>query len=69
MFGSDGFGLLTGRFNAFRLYVSAGAPFVTAVVFEQAGATAALYCIATVGILALNSFALVGLLLKKQPVE
>ncbi len=69
LFGSDGFGLLTGRFNAFRLYVSAGAPFVTAVVFEQAGATAALYCIATVGILALTSFALVGLLLKKQPVE
>ncbi len=67
LFGSDGFGHLTGRFNAFRLYISAGAPFVIAAVYERAGVTAAIYTIISVGLLALIAFLAVGFLLRKMP--
>ncbi len=66
LFGSSGFGHLTGRFNAFRLYVSAGAPFVVAAIFEKGGVEAAVYTIMAVGLLALVSFGLVGLLLRSE---
>ncbi|MEX0954365.1 MAG: MFS transporter [Rhizobiaceae bacterium] len=42
MFGLSGYGALTGRFNLTRLLVAASAPFLTAVILDQGGTTAAL---------------------------
>jgi hypothetical protein len=41
LFGRNGYGAVTGRINAARLFVSAGAPFLTAFLFENAGVQAA----------------------------
>lgn len=42
LFGSAGYGALTGKFNLMRLLVSASAPFVTAVILDRGGTQAAL---------------------------
>jgi hypothetical protein len=41
LFGRNGYGAVTGRINSVRLFVSAGAPFLTAFLFENAGVQAA----------------------------
>ena len=66
LFGSSDYGELTGRINAIRLYVSAGAPFVTAAIFERFGVTAAIYSIIAAGIFALIAFAAIAPLLPKS---
>jgi hypothetical protein len=56
IFGIDGYGALTGRINSARLLVSAAAPFVTAALFEAAGAQAAIAMlgfVATLGVVGL----------------
>ena len=56
VFGLAGYGALTGRFNLTRLLVSASAPFLTAVILDQGGTTAALTSIiiaAIIGVVAL----------------
>lgn len=65
LFGSTGYGQLTGRINAIRLYVSAGAPFVTAAFLERAGVTVAIYALIFTGISSLVAFAAIGGLLRK----
>jgi hypothetical protein len=42
VFGLAGYGALTGQFNLTRLLVAASAPFLTAVILDQGGTTAAL---------------------------
>ncbi|MEZ5812253.1 MAG: MFS transporter [Rhizobiaceae bacterium] len=66
LFGSHGFGALTGRINAIRLYVSAAAPFVTAAVLERAGAVATIYVIVFAGLVALVALGAIGPLLTKS---
>ena len=51
LFGADGYGARTGRINSVRLFVSAGAPFLAAAIFERFGAQAALGVIAAAGII------------------
>lgn len=51
LFGAEGYGALLGKINSVRLFVSAAAPFVTAALFEAAGARAALAMLAFVGVL------------------
>ncbi|MBO6717591.1 MAG: MFS transporter [Rhizobiaceae bacterium] len=61
MFGATGYGALTGKFNLVRLLISAGAPFLTAVIIERGGTTAALASIvvaATIGVAALVGIAI-----------
>lgn len=65
LFGSTGYGALTGRINAVRLYVSAGAPFITAAIFERSGAVITIYAIVFTGISALLAFVAVGPLLRR----
>lgn len=50
LFGTAGYGALTGRINQVRLFVSAAAPFVTAALFERLGVGAALGAIIFVGV-------------------
>lgn len=60
LFGRQGFGAFSGRINAVRLYVSAGAPFVVAWLFEHGGAHAALAALivaGSIGVLALGMVA------------
>lgn len=66
LFGSKGFGALTGRINSTRLFVAAAAPFVTAAIFERTGAAAAIYTIAIVGILSFVAFAAIAPLIGKS---
>lgn len=66
LFGSHGYGALTGRINAVRLYVSAAAPFVTAAIFERAGAVATIHVIVLTGLVALVALAAIGPLLTKS---
>ncbi len=64
LFGNSGYGALTGRINGIRLFVSAGAPFVTAAILENGGAIITLYSIVLAGLVALASFAAIGLILR-----
>lgn len=50
LFGANGYGARTGRINSVRLFVSAGAPFLAAAVFERFGAETALAMIAAAGV-------------------
>ncbi len=67
LFGSQDYGALTGRINAIRLYVSAGAPFVTAAIFERFGVTATIYAIIFAGMLGLIAFIAIAPLLRRSP--
>lgn len=49
LFGANGYGARTGRINSVRLFVSAGAPFLAAAIFERFGAQMALGVIAAAG--------------------
>lgn len=63
LFGRQGFGAFSGKINAVRLYVSAGAPFVIAWLFENGGpqaALAALIVAGSIGVLALGSVAVLA---------
>ncbi|MDF1599206.1 MFS transporter [Mesorhizobium sp. YIM 152430] len=51
LFGANGYGARTGRINSVRLFVSAGAPFLAAAIFERFGAQAVLGVIAAAGII------------------
>ncbi len=51
LFGRRGYGAITGRINAARLFVSAAAPFLTALIFERGGALWALGTILAVATL------------------
>lgn len=53
VFGSDGYGGRMGRINSARLVVSAGAPLVTAALFERIGVEAALATITLAGVIGL----------------
>lgn len=64
LFGSLGFGALTGHINAVRLYVSAAAPFITAAIFERAGVEAAIYVVVFIGFIALLAFVALAPLIK-----
>ena len=55
LFGIEGYGALLGRINSVRLFVSAAAPFVTAALFEGAGAEAAIAMLCLVGTLGVLS--------------
>jgi len=50
LFGREGYGALSGRIGSVRLFVSAAAPFVTAILFERGGATIALVAILVIAI-------------------
>ena len=50
LFGANGYGARTGRINSVRLFVSAGAPFLAAAIFERFGAQAALGVITASGL-------------------
>ncbi|WP_047147271.1 MFS transporter [Aquamicrobium sp. LC103] len=65
VFGAEGYGALMGKFNAARLFVSAGAPMITAVFFERAGAFAALATIMLVALAGVASLAVVPPLLRE----
>jgi hypothetical protein len=66
IFGAGGFGLLIGRINAARLIASSAAPFVTAAVFERAGATVAVHAVVLVGLAAATAFAALRPLLRRS---
>jgi hypothetical protein len=57
MFGSEGYGAITGQMSALRLVFSAAAPFLFAVVSEQAGTTIALATTAGLGAIGMAGFA------------
>jgi MFS family permease len=57
MFGSEGYGAITGQMSALRLVSSAAAPFAFAVVSEQAGTTIALAVTAGLGAIGMAGFA------------
>lgn len=51
LFGTAGYGALTGKINAVRLFVSAAAPFLAAALFDRAGAHWTIAMIAAVAVL------------------
>jgi predicted MFS family arabinose efflux permease len=57
LFGSEGYGTVTGQMSALRLILSSTAPFVFAVISEQAGTSAALAVTASLGTLGMLGFA------------
>jgi predicted MFS family arabinose efflux permease len=56
LFGSEGYGTLTGRIAAVRLLASATAPFIFATLMDRAGSTVALGMAATLGAAAMLGF-------------
>jgi len=59
LFGSEGYGTVTGQMAAMRMVLSATAPFLFAVVSEQAGMATALGLTAALGLLGMAGFAAV----------
>ena len=56
LFGSEGYGTVTGKMAAMRLVLSATAPFAFAIMSESAGTSAALAVTASLGALAMLGF-------------
>ncbi|MEB2848178.1 arsenite efflux MFS transporter ArsK [Rhizobiales bacterium RZME27] len=56
LFGSDGYGAITGKMAAARLAVGAGAPFVFAAAMENIGLSAALIANASLGAVSIVAF-------------
>lgn len=64
LFGREGYGALSGRIGSVRLFVSAAAPFITALLFERGGAQLALWAILAVALVSALALARVTLLVK-----
>ena len=64
LFGSRGYGALTGKLSAYRLATSAAAPFLFAVLIERSGPFAALFVAASIGLAGLVSLAALRPLLR-----
>lgn len=62
LFGSDGYGAITGKMAAARLAVGAGAPFVFAVAIENIGMSSALIANACLGAISVVAFVAVAAL-------
>lgn len=60
LFGSDGYGAITGKMAAARLAVGAGAPFVFAVAMENIGLDFALLANACLGVISIAAFVAVA---------
>lgn len=56
LFGTRGYGALSGRINGARLIASAAAPFVTAAIFEQRGVMLAIAAIVVAGLASVAAF-------------
>ncbi len=60
LFGTDGYGAITGKMSAARLAVGAGAPFVFAATMENIGLSFALVANACLGAISIAAFVAVA---------
>ncbi len=67
LFGSDGYGAITGKMAAVRLAVGAGAPFVFAAAMENIGLDFALLANACLGAISIAAFVAVAASARKDP--
>lgn len=68
LFGSDGYGLVTGRMAAARLALGAAAPFVFAAAMERIGIGMSLFATAALGVVGMVAFVYVALTTRRGPV-
>lgn len=68
LFGSDGYGAITGKMAAARLAVGAGAPFVFAAAMENIGLNFALFANACLGAMSIAAFIVVAASLRRRSV-
>lgn len=68
LFGSDGYGAITGRMAAARLAAGAAAPFAFAAAMHQIGIGFSLFATAALGTLGIGAFVLVAIEARRHPV-
>ncbi|MDG3576836.1 MULTISPECIES: arsenite efflux MFS transporter ArsK [Rhizobium] len=68
LFGSDGYGAVTGRMAAARLAAGAAAPFAFAAAMHQIGIGFSLFATAALGTLGIGAFVLVAIEARRHPV-
>jgi hypothetical protein len=68
LFGSDGYGAITGKMAAARLAMAAAAPFVFAMAMEQIGIGLSLFAIAALGTVGMAAFVSVSMATRQNPV-
>ncbi|WHA43273.1 arsenite efflux MFS transporter ArsK [Agrobacterium larrymoorei] len=68
LFGSDGYGAITGRMAAARLAAGAAAPFTFAAAMHQIGIGLSLFATAALGTLGIGAFVLVAIKAGRHPV-
>lgn len=66
LFGSDGYGAITGKMSAARLALGAAAPFVFALAMEQLGIGLSLFATAALGMVGMAAFASVAMATKRS---
>lgn len=66
LFGSDGYGAITGKMAAARLALGAAAPFVFALAMEQLGIGLSLFATAALGMVGMAAFASVAMATKRS---
>ncbi len=68
LFGSDGYGLITGKMAAARLATGAAAPFAFAAAMERFGISASLFLTAGLGMVGVVAFVSVSKSAKRRPI-
>ncbi|OWW04515.1 MFS transporter [Rhizobium sp. R72] len=68
LFGSDGYGAITGKMAAARLAMGAAAPFVFAMAMEQFGIGLSLFGTAALGMVGMAAFVSVSMATRQNPV-
>ncbi|MDQ0561697.1 putative MFS family arabinose efflux permease [Rhizobium mesoamericanum] len=68
LFGSDGYGAITGKMAAVRLAMGAAAPFVFAMAMEQIGIGLSLFATAALGAVGIAAFVSVSMATRQNPV-
>lgn len=68
LFGSDGYGAITGKMAAARLAMGAAAPFVFAMAMEQFGIGLSLFATAALGMVGMAAFVSVSMATRQNPV-
>lgn len=68
LFGSDGYGTITGQMAAVRLAAGAAAPFAFATAMHQLGIGFSLFATATLGTLGVIAFVMVAIETRRKPV-
>jgi hypothetical protein len=65
LYGRKGYGALTGKINSVRLVVSATGPFITAFLFEHAGARVAIEAVLAAALISAAALLIVSVIARR----